>query len=466
MRLALSAVLFTLAALSQGLSPLRPPVRRVFPRANATAVGDPLFLTPYIESGDIETGRSLASVDWSLLQGLDAAIESYSGLLTVDAPNNGNMFFWFFPAAENPETAPVVIWLQGGPGSSSMFGALKLHGPVLTTVDEDNNLNGVGSNPYTWARKHNVIYIDNPVGAGYSFSDKLPTTNDDVTDNLYEFLQQWYKLFPEYQGNPFYPFGESYAGKFVPAIARRIHEQNLSGNDVVQINLAGVGIGDGWMSPFHNARYANFLYWSSLLDAKQRDECLAMEMETQRLIDEGQFYNAWLSWNDEFNTMLNYMGCPYYYNIMQCDFDPAEDNYEDFCNMESTRQALHVGSLEFPNSGDVYFSMINVFMDDGREDVEFCLENYRTLIYNGNFDIICDHTGIMDMVLDLNWSGLENYKNAEKQIYYYQNKEVVGYLTKADNLNLMVVRNAGHMVPLSQPAYAQQMIEEFTAGSM
>ena len=94
----------------------------------------------------------------------------------------------------------------------------------------------------------------------------------------------------------------------------------------------------------------------------------------------------------------------------QCDFDPAEDNYEDFCNLESTRQALHVGSLEFPNSGDVYFSMINVFMDDGREDVEFCLENYRTLIYNGNFDIICDHTGIMDMILDLNWSGLENYK--------------------------------------------------------
>ena len=97
-----------------------------------------------------------------------------------------------------------------------MFGALKLHGPVLTTVDEDNNLNGVRSNPYTWARKHNVIYIDNPVGAGggylvlnmivstqcfagFSFSDKLPTTHDEVADNLYEFLQQWFQLFPEYQ---------------------------------------------------------------------------------------------------------------------------------------------------------------------------------------------------------------------------------------------------------------------------
>ena len=53
-----------------------------------------------------------------------------------------------------------------------MFGALKLHGPVLTTVDEDNNLNGVGSNPYTWARKHNVIYIDNPVGAGEKKTDR------------------------------------------------------------------------------------------------------------------------------------------------------------------------------------------------------------------------------------------------------------------------------------------------------
>ena len=124
-----------------------------------------------------------------------------------------------------------------------------------------------------------------------------------------------------------------------------------------------------------------------------------------------------------------------------------------------------MGSLEFPNSGDVYGSMLNVFMDDGREDIEVCLENYPSLIYNGNFDIICDHTGILDMINDLKWSGLEEYQNAAREVYYY-GREVVGYLTKAANLNLLLVRNAGHMVPLSQPAYAQQMIEEFTAGSM
>ena len=47
-----------------------------------------------------------------------------------------------------------------------MFGALKLHGPILTTIDENRNLTGVAKNPNSWGRKHNMIYIDNPVGAG------------------------------------------------------------------------------------------------------------------------------------------------------------------------------------------------------------------------------------------------------------------------------------------------------------
>jgi len=449
MKVVLVTILFAFFAIVIGYRPLRPQIKRTFPKANEKQIGEPLYLTPYIESGDIEMGRSLAKVDWTLLEGLNGEVDSYSGLLTVDPENNGNMFFWFFPASEAPETAPVVIWLQGGPGGSSMFGALKLHGPVITTNTDNDTLTGATNNPYTWAKKHNVIYIDNPVGAGYSFSNKLPTTNNDVTDNLYEFLQQWYKLFPEYQGNPFYAFGESYAGKFVPAITKRIHEQNSGGHDVIPINIGGMGIGDGWMSPYHNARYANFLYYVSLLDENQRDECLVMEQETQRLIEAGQFYDAWMSWNIEFGTMLDYAGCPYYYNIQLCELDPVEDNYEEFCNWDSTRQALHVGNLEFPNSGDVYFSMINVFMDDGIEDIEFCLENYRTLIYNGNFDIICDHSGILDMINDLNWSGLEKYKSAEREVYKCsEHNEVIGYLTKADNLNLLVVRNAGHMVPL------------------
>ena len=62
--------------------------------------------------------------------------------------------------------------------------------------------------------------------SGFSYSNKMPETQEDVADNLYGFLQQWFTLFPQYQANDFYPFGESYAGKFVPTIAKRIHEEN------------------------------------------------------------------------------------------------------------------------------------------------------------------------------------------------------------------------------------------------
>ena len=68
-------------------------------------------------------------------------------------------------------------------------------------VDENNQLSGVEKNPYSWGRKHNMLYIDNPVGAGFSFSDKMPETQMEVTNNLYEFLQQWYTLFPMYQAS-------------------------------------------------------------------------------------------------------------------------------------------------------------------------------------------------------------------------------------------------------------------------
>merc|ERR1719234_2664123 len=310
------------AALAQAYRPLQPQVFRSFPNVSTEAVGEPLFLTPYIESGDIATGQAMAAVDLTLLQGIDTQIESYAGFLTVDAPNDGNMFFWFFPAENEPSTAPLVIWLQGGPGGSSMFGLLKLHGPILTTIDENDMLTGVAENPYSWHKKHSMLYIDNPVGAGFSFSNKMPTTQDEITDNLYEFLQQWYTLFPEYQSNPFYPFGESYAGKFVPPLTRHIHERNQEDNDKIQINLAGMGIGDGWMSPYHNARYAKFLYQVGLVDEQDLDYCLSQEQTTQDLINGGNLYEAWQSWNNEFGYFLNKMDCGYYYNIAICDFDP------------------------------------------------------------------------------------------------------------------------------------------------
>lgn len=107
-----------------------------------------------------------------------------------------------------------------------MFGLLEIHGPISAIFDNDG-ATIAEVNPYSWARKANMIYIDNPVGAGYSYtsSDNLPTGQESIGVDLYQFLIQWFKLFPQYQGNEFFPFGESYAGK------QNIHKVQLIGDD-------------------------------------------------------------------------------------------------------------------------------------------------------------------------------------------------------------------------------------------
>ena len=78
----------------------------------------------------------------------------------------------YFPQNVNPADAPVVIWLQGGPGGSSLFGLLEIHGPIQSVFDQNGNTKVV-PNPYAWTKEANLIYIDNPVGKKESCLKKL-----------------------------------------------------------------------------------------------------------------------------------------------------------------------------------------------------------------------------------------------------------------------------------------------------
>ena len=182
------------------------------------------------------------------------------------------------------------MWLQGGPGASSLFGLLEVNGHFRVIYDEKGEVTAK-MNPDSWCKTANMIYVDNPVGAGFSYTENpftggLPTTQDDIGDDLYEFLLQFFAMFPHYQEHNFFVFGESYAGKdltdlekintsslsllvgkYVPTISRRIHEENQN-DPKVKINLKGLGIGDGWMSPPHSAIYAEYLHAVSLNNFK------------------------------------------------------------------------------------------------------------------------------------------------------------------------------------------------------
>lgn len=119
--------------------------------------GEPLFLTPLIKANKIEEAQAAAYVnDTEILQFAD----SYSGYLTVNEEYHSNLFFWYFKAKVNPETAPLVLWLQGGPGASSLFGLFTENGPFSVTKKMK-----LVKRPYSWHLNHHLIYIDNPVGA-------------------------------------------------------------------------------------------------------------------------------------------------------------------------------------------------------------------------------------------------------------------------------------------------------------
>ena len=182
----------------------------------------------------------------------------------------------------NSATAPVLLWLQGGPGGSSMFGLFNEHGPFIITSD----LN-VLKRSTAWSMTHHLLYIDNPVGTGFSFTklERCYAQNEDnVGTDLYDALSQFFTLFPNLKKNDFYVTGESYAGKYVPAIAHTIHTMNPQAKE--KINLKGIAIGDGLCDPETMTDYGDFLFGIGLIDELDRDYFKQISEMQVKLIQE------------------------------------------------------------------------------------------------------------------------------------------------------------------------------------
>lgn len=129
--------------------------------------------------------------------------------------NGSLMFYWFTPAENTVDSdAPLLIWLQGGPGSSGMMGLLFELGPYYLNEAIELEPRTFGN----WNQNYNVLFLDQPIGTGYSVAgqaDAYATTQDEVAKDLYYFLQQWYQQpsFVKYAQAPLFLTGESY-GEF------------------------------------------------------------------------------------------------------------------------------------------------------------------------------------------------------------------------------------------------------------
>ncbi|CAG9126297.1 unnamed protein product [Plutella xylostella] len=423
--------------------------------------GEPLFLTPFVEGGNITEGRRRARVSFT-----DALrIKSYAGFFTVDKTYDSNQFFWYFPAmVPDNKNAPVVLWLQGGPGATSLYGLFTENGPLRVRNNKFER------RKYNWALSHHLIYIDNPVGTGFSFTKdpKGYCTNEvQVGEQLHSTMTQFFQLFPELQGNKFYVTGESYGGKYVPALAYTIHKKNPTAK--VKINLKGVAIGNGLSDPEHQLVYGKYLYQLGLIDWNGAKQFQDYEAETVKFIQNKQFDKAFANFDmllngdrtTEKSLFSNLTGFDFYFNYLHTkDYT----QYEDFGPMlqkAAVRKDIHVGDLPFHNGSLVEQHLINDVMDSVAPWIKELLDHYPVVIYNGQLDIIVAYPLTVNYLRQLNFTGSEQYKTAKRYIWKVDG-EVAGYVKEAGKLVEIMVRNAGHMVPGDQPKWALDLITRFT----
>ncbi|KAM3183982.1 hypothetical protein ACTXT7_009263 [Hymenolepis weldensis] len=185
------------------------------------------------------------------------SFEVYSGYLQGSS-DNIQLHYVFVEAKNNSDVAPLVLWLNGGPGCSSLMGMFTENGPLLIHSPKKLKLN-----PYSWNEYANVVYIEAPAGVGFSYTrDGNVTTDDDmVAENNYFALVHFFDKFPEFKGRDFYIIGESYGGVYVPTLALRVVSHPM-------MELKGIAIDNGLTSyTMNDNSLLYFAYYHSLIDS-------------------------------------------------------------------------------------------------------------------------------------------------------------------------------------------------------
>ncbi|XP_026726827.1 venom serine carboxypeptidase-like isoform X2 [Trichoplusia ni] len=412
-----------------------------------------LFLTPYIQNGTAEEARNRSELDSTKF--LD--ITSYSGFITVNKEYNSNLFFWFFPASTNLTTTPWIIWLQGGPGYSSMKGLFDIIGPIK--VEEGK----VVPRNITWASDYSLLFLDNPVGAGFSFTDDdrgYPTNEDDVGAQMLEFLQQFLKMFPELRSAPLFIAGQSYAGKYVPALGIQIHRHNENKTNE-KINLRGITIGNGLVDLRDMMHYSRICAALGLLDEPQLEHLEVLEEQVVSLIDEKKLVDAANKFNESIEFIKKHSGVSIYKFTEESS--SAAPEFEDYIKRDDVRELIHVGNATFNLDNQlVYKKMLNDFANTSKKFVEQLLEHYGVMCYSGQLDVILPYSASKHMHRSLQWSRREGFLQAQrKRLRRHLNGSVVGYKKAGGNLVEILVRGAGHSVPSDQPDVAKFIMDAF-----
>ncbi|PIN06130.1 Serine carboxypeptidases (lysosomal cathepsin A) [Handroanthus impetiginosus] len=391
--------------------------------------------------------------------------DQYAGYVTVDPQAGRALFYYFVESPTDSSTKPLVLWLNGGPGCSSLIGAMEELGPFRVNSDGKT----LFFNNYSWNNAANVIFLESPAGVGFSYSNTSADYNNtgdaSTAIDAYAFLVNWLDRFPQYKTRDFYITGESYAGHYVPQLAYTILMNNKKTNQTV-INLKGVAIGNAWIDD--KAMGLGFFdhIWTHALNSDEThrdifefcdfvndtasDKCHSAIQESNNEIGEIDIDNIYapICLKPELKNGSN--GSVDF-------FDPCSYVYvEYYLNTAEVQNALHVkpttwNSCRFFPWTDWQSSLLPTIEN-------LIASGMRVWLYSGDIDANVPVTATRYAINSLKLPIETSWRP------WYLDNEVGGYVVGYKGLAFVTVRGAGHLVPSYQPQRALTMISSFLQG--
>ena len=358
------------------------------------------------------------------------------------------------------------MWLQGGPGVTSLFGLFNEIGPYQTRPDGGS----LQLHPNGWNSFCHLLFLDQPVGSGFSFTSNpngFETSDHGAARQIIIALTQFFGMFA-LNNNTFYIAGESYSGKTIPTVINLAPYYRG-----INFNIAGAIIVSGFVDPVVQSDYSNVLFNYGLVNVQEQmvfrqfSEAIKQDIENQRFVEAGIKYSVVIKPGLFPSSTLYYnlTGSSNPYNFLLTEEPHEWSTYEKYILRPDVMRALHVN----PNRKIELFSqmvdhcMLNTLMRSAKNDLEITLNSTRILMMYGTNDVICSAALGEQVIESLNWKYATRFQDKSKTAYY-QNEHVVAYERKYGNLCHVVVRNASHMITYDQPLVALIAVKNFIFG--
>jgi carboxypeptidase C (cathepsin A) len=432
----------------------------------------------------------------------------FSGYLSLNNPKK-KLHYMFIESEKNPRTDPLILWLNGGPGCSSLLGWAQEHGPASMKETSDEFY----INPYSWHKAANMIYLESPAGVGFSYIDSKRDEDLAIDDHIsgkenLEALLDFFRKYINFKNNDFYVAGESYAGIYVPYLASNIIDHNKNLPTSQKINFKGIIVGNGvtdWKIDT-SAALVDFAYSHALYSPEVRQQyldncsvtvvdeklCKSLSEKIEGIFKTVNIYDVYRKCYPSFQKFSNYNNKNKSYNYTPWLFKGLSNKFSINKNFleyleEDKKPNLKLTPPCTDSFGpDKFFNDVSVKLSlNVRTDLtwEMCSEQLgmrykldekasyylypklitsglRILIFSGDTDGAVPYNGSQKWISNLKLP----VKSAWRSWRADDANNIAGYRTIYEGLTFVTVKGTGHMVPQWKPKEAFYMLKRFLAG--